>query len=695
MKRGIAIAALTGSAIANPTTLHAQGVPAQSAPDDVDTDVAAGGSDKRVYVLADFERYAPKTALDMVRQIPGFTLRSQVERRGLGDATENVLINGKRISGKSNDAITALGRISASDVTRIEVVDGATLDVPGLSGQVVNIMTSVGQMTGNFRWSPQFRAKRVDPRLLNGEISVSGKSGAFDYTLSLSDNQRRQGNAGVEIATDGLVQTDRRFEVLTIKQDVPKLTGMVKYEGVNGDIANFNASVERDKGIVDEQSYRSFPGTVDRHRNYRETEREWNYEVGGDYEFGLGGGRLKLIGLRRFEHSPYVTYQVFDYADGSADTGNLYNRTVDEGEWIGRAEYRWKTGSADWMVSAEGAYNILDSTSSLYWLDSSGAYQPFALSNANSRVEEKRGELALNYGRPLTSNLTLQAKIGAEYSNIRQSSVDGLNRTFYRPKGFVSLAWKASSTLDLSFKVERAVGQLDFYDFISFVNLASGGGDAGNPEIRPPQSWNLELEGTKTFAPWGSLTLNLYGKSYSDAVVQVPIGDYDQAPGNINGAWVVGTSWNATLNFDPIGWKGAKLDVNGQYRHSRLRDPLTGKKVAFSQDTEYEISVTLRHDIPRTNWAWGVEYYDNKTTPDIRLDQIAYIGYGPSDLGAYVENKNILGLKVRAGVYNLTGVNELYSRTVYDGRRTDPILFTEARDRHSGLIFSFDISGSF
>ena len=47
---------------------------------------------------------------------------------GLGQATGNVLINGERFSGKSTDIFTELGRISASNVARIEIVDGATLE---------------------------------------------------------------------------------------------------------------------------------------------------------------------------------------------------------------------------------------------------------------------------------------------------------------------------------------------------------------------------------------------------------------------------------------------------------------------------------------------------------------------------------------------------------------------------------------
>src|SRR3712207_7923574 len=58
----------------------------------------------------------------------GFVIRSANVERGLGTASGNVLVNGRRISGKSNDVLTELGQIPASNVVRIDIVDAATLD---------------------------------------------------------------------------------------------------------------------------------------------------------------------------------------------------------------------------------------------------------------------------------------------------------------------------------------------------------------------------------------------------------------------------------------------------------------------------------------------------------------------------------------------------------------------------------------
>src|SRR3546814_18150735 len=46
----------------------------------------------RSYTPLDFTRFSPRTALDMLRQVPGFTIEEQEqERRGLGQAKAHVL----------------------------------------------------------------------------------------------------------------------------------------------------------------------------------------------------------------------------------------------------------------------------------------------------------------------------------------------------------------------------------------------------------------------------------------------------------------------------------------------------------------------------------------------------------------------------------------------------------------------------
>jgi hypothetical protein len=110
------------------------------------------GSAKRVYTPADFARFAPKTAYDMLSQVPSFTIQGvDTSNRGLGQASENVLINGQRISNKLG-AVDLLQRTPASSVDRIEIVDASSLGIAGLSGQVANVLLKTSSKgTGQFR----------------------------------------------------------------------------------------------------------------------------------------------------------------------------------------------------------------------------------------------------------------------------------------------------------------------------------------------------------------------------------------------------------------------------------------------------------------------------------------------------------------------------------------------------------------
>ena len=220
----------------------------------------------RTYTPADFARFAPRNALDMLNQVPGFAIEEgDTDRRGLGQATANVLINGDRFSGKSTDIFTELRRISTGNVARIEIVDGATLDVPGLSGQVANVVTVSRGLSGNFVWSPQIRAHRTPARLTNGEVSINGTLGGTEYSLSLRNDSFRNGNAGPErvIAPDGSI-IDLRDEVLSVNGDQPRLSGTLRRAFGDGSILNANAAFGFFNLDIGETSLRSGPGQPDR-----------------------------------------------------------------------------------------------------------------------------------------------------------------------------------------------------------------------------------------------------------------------------------------------------------------------------------------------------------------------------------------------------------------------------------------------
>ncbi len=109
---------LACSALVAPIAALAQTAPSSPDPAVAPLSKAPAVGDRRVYIPADFARFSPKTAFDMLVQIPGFTIRGADQERGLGQASENVLINGQRSANKSGGAIAELQKLSASNIER-------------------------------------------------------------------------------------------------------------------------------------------------------------------------------------------------------------------------------------------------------------------------------------------------------------------------------------------------------------------------------------------------------------------------------------------------------------------------------------------------------------------------------------------------------------------------------------------------
>mgnify|MGYP003823856725 FL=1 len=646
------------------------------------------------YGPAYFERFAPKTALDMVRQVPGFALNESDQKRGFGQGGENVLINGRRVSGKSNGAIDALARIPADAVVRIEIVDGATLSIPGLSGQVANIITRTSGLSGSWKLEPLFR-EGYEP-IYRGNGSINGESGPLSYTLGISIDGKSTSEGGPERVTNASGQLiDLRQEHARDAETELRINASATYLGMQGDLLNLSFS----GGIQDanevEDSRRSGAGQVDRLRLFSSIGNEWNGELAGDYEFALGPGRLKLIGIERLGHGTLPGTVLQYYANGSPTTGSRFVSKYDSGESIARAEYSLgSSADGDWQVAVEGAYNFLEQASRLETLDMAGLFntgQPFA----NARVEEKRAEAGLTYNRVLAQGLNLQASFGGEYSQLSQTGPGGLVREFVRPKGFALLAWTATPDLDFSFRIERKVGQLNFGDFLASVNLGDNTQQAGNAELVPDQSWVGEVEANGRFGAFGALKVKFVSQLIEDIIDQIPIGLDGEAPGNIDSAERYGLTLNGALNLGPFGLPGARFDLRADFAYSRVEDPLTHEDRRISRENISNLSLSFRHDIRGTDWAWGFVLPKELRGPNFRLDQRSIVHMTPGMAQAFVENKNILGMTGRLTVMNLFNSHQTVQREVYFARRDGALDFTEDRTRTFGRGLILTLSDSF
>jgi hypothetical protein len=658
---------------------------------------ASAAANREVYLPDDFARYAPRTALDMIVRIPGFVINEGEGGRGLGQATGNLLINGDRIASKSVSTRDQLARIPRDNVIRVEVVDGATLDTPGLSGRVANIIVRQGGMSGQFEWNPQLSTGAADPDWLEANLSVSGTTGSVDYTLAFSNDSFVRGSAGPAIFTDAAGLVDRRLNVANTSRNQPTLSGRFGIDVGPDVVANINLTGGRVFFRAREEERRGadsqLPPFLER---FRTTNDEWFYEIGGDIEFPLGSGRLKLIVLDSLETDDFVTTSLRDVGV-LATSGSRFARDAKSGERIARSEYSWKRWGADWQFSAEAAFNRLDQTGILFGYDPlAEEFIEITLPGAVGGVREDRYESILSVGFPIAKAISLQFASGAEYSTISQTGASVLSRVFLRPKGSLRLAWAAANGLDVNLTLAREVGQLNFGDFLASVNLSDDVANAGNANLRPQQTWRTQLDVAKNFGSWGSAAVTIFEERIDDLVLFVPIGDGGEARGNIANANRYGVRLRGTLQLEPLGLTGGRLDMRLNAERSRLIDPVTQLERRMDVFNPFEIRADFRHDVPSTEYAWGFEFRDTAQALSFRIAETT-LSYSNATFGAvFVEHKNVLGATVRLRVANVFDGNDVLARTVYAGPRGNaPVLFVEDRRRSNGQSFNLTVSGSF
>lgn len=682
---------------AGASPLAAQGDTAGTVDEPLEGSVANSTSG-RIYEPDYFVQFAPRNALDMVRRIPGFTINDgQRGQRGLGEANQNVIVNGARFSSKSDSIRDQLQRIPAGDIIRIEIVDGTALDIPGLTGQVANIVVRSTGTSGQFEWRTGFRPYNTEAQLYGGEISLSGRSGALSYTVSLSNDNDRFGADGPTLVTnaDGVL-IEEQFSKFTGAFDNPKLSTNFSYDFGGETIANLNLSYGEDFFSAVEPETGLDAAGVLRTRDLSRGEDGPEYEIGGDIEFPFGPGKLKLIGLERFERDNFASTLVDSYSDGRASEGFMFEQVNEAGERIGRSEYSWNMWDADWQVSGEAAFNRLDRASRLFVLEETGAFVELDFPAGTGGVTEDRYEGIVSFSRSLTPRLSLQASAGAEYSKIEQTGSAANSRSFQRPKGSLALNWKADDDLDFALEVRRRVGQLSFGDFLASVSLNDENQNGGNNELQPDQSWNIELEVNKGLGAWGSAKVQIRQAWFEDFVDFIPLATGGEARGNVGDATRFHIELNTTLKGEPIGFDGAQLEVRAIKRWMDITDPFTGENRPFSRDLNELLEVDFRHDIPTTDWAWGGSVFTEDKAPYSRRFETGRDFEGPTFMGLFIEHKDVLGLTVNARYSNVLGARNKFERTLFDGDRPDaPILFREVRDRRIGPIFRLSVSGSF
>jgi hypothetical protein len=614
------------SALALTGVAYAQETPTTPAPtNEATVTPSTSTADRVLYEAAQFAQYNPQTALDMVRQVPGFSLDGGEERRGFSGAVGNLLIDGVRPSTKSQGVEGILQRIPANQVLRIEVLRGAAVagDASGQS-TLLNIVRTPTAGSGVYEAGFELTSRGVPaPR---GELSYSGRNGNIEWSLAGSIFSQYRDLPGWRLLYNepGDVYTGRAETPSPRDFREATVTGNLAFPLLGGRFST-NAQVNGWRFNSDNDYF--FFDAVDNPasallQDYRE--QRLGYEVGLNYDRDFGPWSLGLIAL--INRGRYESFEDDLFLDGAgAFDGDLFQDIVqDTGESIARATLSRSLGARHRIeIGGEGAFNSLDQQLVL-----AGTFAPPSFANANVLVEEERAELFASHTWRPSDVWSVETRLNWETSTLTFTgdSNQTVDLTFWKPSLQVTRTFAGNN--QVRFRIYRDVSQLDFGDFVSAAATADAIIAGGNPDLVPQTDWRYELGADLRFPGGAALGLTLTQHQISDVsdVVFISAAGFD-APGNLGDGEA--TSLNVNFSMPVPQVEGGRLTIEGYLWDTEVTDPLTNQPRIISFQPESQIEVNFRQDLPDLRFAWGVSVYKEGEVQAYRFNEIDTSEEGP------------------------------------------------------------------
>ncbi len=659
-----------------------------------------------------FARYQPATALDMVEQIPGFQIDDGLSIRGFAESVGNILINDKYPSAKQVSPSSILSRIPASQVEKIELIQGQIrgIDLQGQTVLVNVILRADVPASVQWEYSLQHSSTSLLRSLINASLTDRWKD--IDYSLGIEAWRNTSGEEGPERVFDG------EGKLVEVRDDDLLETGL-NLRGIflnastwlGNNFVQSNTKIGRVKGHEELISIRQpvTSGAVTELQTFKFSELHPSIEQGIDAERSLGNDLVaKGILLFTRDNSQLITRQTnVRLPDSRSLYRESHTKTVEK-EGIARLELDW-SGIANHVLqlNMEGAFNTLDG-SLIETRDTGAGSVDVNIPGANSRVEEIRGDVLLKDTWRM-ANYQLDYGLGAERSTIKQSGDVDLERTLTYLKPQASLTWTHSASHLVKAQLVREVSQLDFNDFVSASVFEDDDLALGNPDLKPERTWISELSNEWRPGKDSVYTLVLYYHRINDVEDLLPLTDDFEVPGNIGDGTRWGIRLESTVPLDWLGIANAKLDMKVRWQDSSVTDPVTGQSrqltsegfcsgppnIPFNSENEYAFDIVFRQDFQQAKVAWGWDIAEQADRPRFKVNELEVFNEG-LETNVFVETTRWFGIKTRLEGSNLLDYNEVRDRYIYTGgREISPLESRILRERQAGWRVTLFLSGNF
>lgn len=646
-----------------------------------------------------FANYNAVTLLDMLNIIPGAKEildknrnqrrgggRGQGER-GFGTSGDQILINGKRLAGKTNSIDDTLGRVSTDQVEKIELIRGATagLDVQS-QGLVINITLAEGTSSSTTFWRLGNRYYIDHNNQWRGLVSHSGSKDALNYTFSVE--RKRGGFQGERI--EEFLDSDREktADQLTDNgfdfKSVEMITNL-SYDFTDGAALRLNGLYEPGKWTG-----------LETRDNTSSDFLSWNtlgdsnkWEVGGDYQRNFPVlGSFKFLFLLNGEDRD-ETHNRFRGLDAEEFEYNIENNIEEKKERIFRGSFSPKLSEKQ---SVEFGSEVAINTNHREFNNQSRdtALEEMEVTSSDVvDIKENRYEVFAIHTYNITSKLVTQTSLVTEFSKIIADNVFAggspttrdTSFTYFKPR--INVRYDVSDRDQVRATIEKKVSQLNFGNFVTRYDRMANVLRVGNTNIRPEQIWEFSTQYEHRFAnDGGSFDIELFYHDFTDHITRVDFSEYEDFSGNPIGVEeffalpptidlrdnisflsksgnvpkgkAYGTKVNTSLRLAFLGLNNAVLGLGYKYEKTETTDQFTGQKRLFDWRSPHTFTFNFRHDLNDLGFSYG---FNGELASDRVANDIDY--QWPSnpnlELTAFAEYTFNNGIKLRLDGENIMG----------------------------------------
>lgn len=684
-----------------------------------------------------FAEYGPVTLLDMLERIPDAQQilqqssgnRRGGSKRGFGSGGDQILINGKRLSGKANNISDTLARVSAGNVQQIQLIRGTTegLDVQS-DGLVINVILESGIST-----STTF--VKVGGVYYNGHgasptftVSHSGSTGNLEYMIGVERKHWEFHFERDEIYTDANdVHTGNLFVNGKFGRPSTAFTSNLSYASNNHGTLRLNGLYEPNKNIGNE--LRIEEGNSPFYRLSEKDSKGSKWELGGDYTRDIGWfGQVKTLFVINHDQQNNLEER-FNAPDASFNYQSL-EKIETRSEKILRASFTKQFfGSQNVELGGEGAFNTYDQKfDQLSYLDDTTVDNIIAADEVE--ISEKRYEIFAIHNYTISSKMTLQSSITTEFSTITANTIlpngdiSQRQSSFTFPKPRFNLRYDLNESDQIRLLVEKKVSQLNFNNFVTRWDNGAQQLILGNTSIKPQESWEFSAAYEHRFSNnQGTVEIQLFHTRFKDLISNVDFSVYEDdlgnslsadqyfalppsdilrdatsftaKSGNIDKATAYGVKVKSNLRLGLIGLPAAVLNIDYEYSRKNFTEQFTREWHRMDRRSDHTLKLGYRHDITDWKFSYGV---NGMFKSDYERFYINY--YWPTspyaELSAFAELTVFGNIKARVEGNQLTGKRTSSTKINYsDHVRFNDISRNDIRDTRTAQEIRFSLQGNF